>query len=428
MEITVNKCKQLKGTMAVPGDKSISHRAVMLGALAEGVTEIRNFLMGEDCLSTIKCFKAMGVEINQESEVITVHGKGLDGLQEPVEVLDCGNSGTTTRLMLGILSGQPFFSVLTGDDSLRRRPMGRVVNPLSQMGARLYGRRDNTLLPLAVQGGGLQPIHYQTPVASAQVKSAILFAGLFACGVTVVEEPTTSRDHTERMLKHFGAKIDVYDKIIAVNGLPNLTGCRVNVPGDISSAAFFMVAAAIVPGSDVTITGVGINPTRDGILEVLENMGADIEVFNKRQQSGEPVADIRVRGSELKGTVVGGDIIPRLIDEIPILAVAAARAKGKTVFQDVAELRVKETDRIATVAGELVKFGVKVEEQPDGLVVEGSDNLHGAVCNSHGDHRIAMAMAVAGLVADGETVVQETDCANVSFPGFADALKSIIVE
>lgn len=412
----------------MPGDKSISHRAVMLGALARGKTEISNYLMGEDCLSTIKCFKAMGVDISENNGVITVQGGGLQGLKEPEDVLDCGNSGTTARLLLGILAGQPFFSVLTGDQSLRRRPMGRVTTPLAQMGAGFAGRKQGTLLPLAVRGGKLKAIHYKTPVASAQLKSSILMAGLFAGGKTVVEEPVKSRDHTERMLQLFGARVEVDGCTAAVQGQPELTGQKLTVPGDISSAAFFLVAAAIVPGSDVTIEGVGLNPTRNGILEVLQNMGARIDITNRGLESGEPVGDVRVRGGMLKGTVIDGDIIPRLIDEIPVLAVAAAVAQGKTIFRDAAELRVKETDRIAAVAGELAKFGVKIEEQPDGMIIEGGKPLTGTVCTSHGDHRIGMAMAVAGLAASGKTVVQDAEIINISFPGFENVLKSIIVE
>ena len=428
MELTVKKASVLKGMLKIPGDKSISHRAVMLGALAQGKTEIHNFLTGEDCLSTVKCFQAMGIEITEKNQVICVHGKGLDGLTEPCDVLDCGNSGTTTRLLLGILAGQPFFSVLTGDSSLRSRPMDRVVKPLSEMGAVFMGRQQSRLLPLGVSGGGLKAIHYQTPVASAQVKSALLLAGLFADGQTVVEEPAPSRDHTERMLKSFGAKVEVSGRFAAVEGQPRLVGRRVVVPGDISSAAFFLVAAAIIPGSDVTLLGVGLNPGRSGIIEVLKTMGANITVFNKKIEGGEPVGDIRVQGSELKGTDVSGEIIPALIDEIPVLAVAAAAAQGKTVFSDAAELRVKETDRIAAVATELAKFGAKIEERPDGMVIEGGRPLTGTVCQSHGDHRIAMAMAVAGLAAEGQTVVKGADSVNISFPGFNDALKSIIVE
>lgn len=429
MELTINQIKQLKGETAVPGDKSISHRAVMLGALARGTTRVENFLTGEDCLSTVRCFRALGVPVEgPDNGCLTIQGVGLNGLQEPVTILDAGNSGTTTRLMLGILAGQPFCSIITGDASLSRRPMARVTTPLAGMGAKFIGRDNNNLLPLAIRGGQLKPLNYQSPVASAQVKSAILLAGLFAQGETSVTEPTISRDHTERMLKSFGADIKQEGTTVTIKGRPELKGRQVVVPGDISSAAFLMVAAAILPGSEVTIRGVGVNPTRDGLLEVLKNMGGQVELLNLRDQCGEPVADIRVKGSDLQGTEISGNLIPRLIDEIPIIAVAAACARGTTVIRDAAELKVKESNRLATVAGELTKLGAAVEELPDGLIIKGGKPLTGAVVDSHGDHRIAMAMAVAGLAARGRTVIKEAQCIPVSFPGFADALKSLAVE
>ncbi|AEF94856.1 3-phosphoshikimate 1-carboxyvinyltransferase [Desulfotomaculum nigrificans CO-1-SRB] len=429
MELTINQIKQLKGETAVPGDKSISHRAVMLGALARGTTRVENFLTGEDCLSTVRCFRALGVPVEgPDNGCLTIQGVGLNGLQEPVTILDAGNSGTTTRLMLGILAGQSFCSIITGDASLSRRPMARVTTPLAGMGAKFIGRDNNNLLPLAIRGGQLKPLNYQSPVASAQVKSAILLAGLFAQGETSVTEPTISRDHTERMLKSFGADIKQEGTTVTIKGRPELKGRQVVVPGDISSAAFLMVAAAILPGSEVTIRGVGVNPTRDGLLEVLKNMGGQVELLNLRDQCGEPVADIRVKGSDLQGTEISGNLIPRLIDEIPIIAVAAACARGTTVIRDAAELKVKESNRLATVAGELTKLGAAVEELPDGLIIKGGKPLTGAVVDSHGDHRIAMAMAVAGLAARGRTVIKEAQCIPVSFPGFADALKSLAVE
>lgn len=429
MELTINQIKQLKGETAVPGDKSISHRAVMLGALARGTTRVENFLTGEDCLSTVRCFRALGVPVEgPDNGCLTIQGVGLNGLQEPVTILDAGNSGTTTRLMLGILAGQSFCSIITGDASLSRRPMARVTTPLAGMGAQFIGRDNNNLLPLAIRGGQLKPLNYQSPVASAQVKSAILLAGLFAQGETSVTEPTISRDHTERMLKSFGADIKQEGTTVTIKGRPELKGRQVVVPGDISSAAFLMVAAAILPGSEVTIRGVGVNPTRDGLLEVLKNMGGQVELLNLRDQCGEPVADIRVKGSDLQGTEISGNLIPRLIDEIPIIAVAAACARGTTVIRDAAELKVKESNRLATVAGELTKLGAAVEELPDGLIIKGGKPLTGAVVDSHGDHRIAMAMAVAGLAARGRTVIKEAQCIPVSFPGFADALKSLAVE
>lgn len=417
----------LEGTVAVPGDKSISHRVVMLGSLAEGDTVIENFLPGEDCLSTISCFRKLGVEITgPERGKVKVRGRGLGGLAEPDDVLNVGNSGTTIRLLLGILAGQPFFSVVTGDDSLRQRPMARVTRPLARMGARILGRQGGSLAPLAVQGGCLKPIVYHSPVASAQVKSSILLAGLFADGVTTVGEPFRSRDHTERMLKYFGAKVEIAGNTVRVTGHSRLKGQRVLIPGDISSAAFLMVAAAIVPGSDLTIPGVGINHTRSGIIDVLLEMGAGIELLRQREEGGEPVADIRIRyAGKLAGVTVAGETIPRLIDEVPALAVAAAVAKGATHIKEAAELKVKESDRIATVATLLHRFGADVEELPDGLLVRGGRPLQGTTCESRGDHRIAMAAAIAGLVAKGETVVRGAECINVSFPGFADALKNI---
>ncbi|OPX90476.1 MAG: 3-phosphoshikimate 1-carboxyvinyltransferase 1 [Pelotomaculum sp. PtaB.Bin104] len=417
----------LQGTTTVPGDKSISHRAVMLGALAEGDTVIENFLPGEDCLSTISCFGKLGVEIQgPEHGRVIVRGRGLSGLSEPDDILDAGNSGTTMRLILGILSGQPFFSVVTGDRSLRQRPMARVTGPLVQMGAHIRGRQGGRLAPLAIQGGCLKPIDYGSPVASAQVKSAVLLAGLFADGVTYVSEPHRSRDHTERMLNYFGANIKVSGNTVQVTGQSRLKGQRVCVPGDISSAAFLMVAAALVPGSDLTIPGIGINPTRSGILDVLLEMGAGIELLNKREEGGEPVADVHVRyAGKLSGVTVAGETIPRLIDEVPALAVAAAAADGTTRIKDAGELKVKESDRIATVAAILRRFGAAVEELPDGLLIMGGRPLQGAICDSQGDHRIAMAAAIAGLVAKGETVIRGAECINVSFPGFAVVLKNI---
>jgi 3-phosphoshikimate 1-carboxyvinyltransferase len=415
--------------VSVPGDKSISHRAVMLGALAEGATLIENFLPGEDCLATVACFRKLGVEISWTGkDSLRIQGCGLEGLREPEEVLDAGNSGTTMRLLLGIMAGQPFFSVLNGDASLRCRPMARVTGPLVRMGARIEGRQGGNLAPLAVQGGNLKPVHYNSPVASAQVKSAVLLAGLFAGGVTSVTEPYRSRDHTERMLRHFGAKVDVSGTTVRVAGRPRLLGRKIAVPGDLSSASFLMVAAAALPGSDLTLQRVGINPARSGIIDALTGMGASIELLNPREEGGEPVAEIRVRCTgRLTGIAVGGEMIPRLIDEIPALAVAAALAGGRTEIRDAAELKVKESNRIATVAGMLASFGAVVEELPDGLLVKGGKPLRGCACRSHGDHRIALAASVAGLLAEWETIVHDAECMNVSFPGFDGLLKKILV-
>ncbi len=429
MDFRISAGKKLKGTIEVPGDKSISHRAVMIGALAKGVTKVENFLMGADCLSTIQCFKQMGVQVSVgDNNSVTVTGNGLQGLVEPENVLDVGNSGTTIRLMTGILAGQPFFSTVTGDGSIRKRPMGRVTEPLAQMGAKIWGRQGGKLAPLAIQGSQLSPIRFTSPVASAQVKSAVILAGLFAQGQNVVAEPIKSRDHTERMLQYYGADLHVNGNEVTVTGFPELTAREVYVPGDISSAAFFMVAALTVPGSELIIKNVGLNPTRDGIIEVLLKMGADIEILNKSTKSGEPMGDLLVRYSTLKGVEIGGDVIPRLIDEIPVLAVAAAAAQGETVIKDAAELKVKETNRITTVATELRKLDVQVTEMPDGMIIKGQPNLTPAQCQSYGDHRIAMAMAVAALRAQGpETLIQGWEAADVSFPNFADLLKQTLV-
>ena len=427
MDLEIKQAGFLKGTVRVPGDKSISHRAVMIGALAEGETVIENFLPGEDCLSTIACFKKLGLNIvGPGNGVVRITGNGLDGLKEPDDIMDAGNSGTTMRLLLGVLAGQPFFSVITGDSSLRRRPMARVTDPLKIMGAIIEGRKCGSYAPLALRGGALKAISYASPVASAQVKSAVLLAGLYAEGQTSVTEPHRSRDHTEIMLKYFGANLSIEGNTVAVNGRPSLTGKCVRVPGDISSAAFLITAAALLPGSDLTITGVGVNNTRSGIIEVLEMMGADIEKINPREDGGEPVADLRVRYTgRLRGISIGGEIIPRLIDDIPILAVAAALAEGKTEIRDAAELKVKESNRIATAARLLSGFGTAVEELPDGLLIRGGGSFKGCLCESQGDHRIAMAAAIAGLLAEGKTVVRGAECIDVSFPGFSEILAGL---
>ncbi|XGV86213.1 MAG: 3-phosphoshikimate 1-carboxyvinyltransferase [Limnothrix sp. BL-A-16] len=419
----------LVGRVRIPGDKSISHRALMLGALAEGETTIEGLLLGEDPRSTAACFRALGAEISDlNTDRVTVRGIGIGNLQEPIRVLDAGNSGTTLRLMLGILASHPdrFFTI-TGDDSLRSRPMGRVVKPLTMMGAQIWGRRDNTLAPLAVRGQSLKPIHYQSPIASAQVKSCILLAGLMTEGQTTVSEPALSRDHSERMLRAFGAEVIVDPETISatVVGPAKLQGQRVIVPGDISSAAFWLVAAAIVPGSDLTIENVGINPTRTGILDVLHQMGANITLENERDAAGEPVADLRVRYGPLTGCEIGGARIPRLVDEIPILAVAATVAQGKTVIRDAEELRVKESDRLAVMAAALQKMGAQVTEQPDGLEITGPVQLRGADVDSHTDHRIAMSLAIAALVAQGTTTIDRAEAAAISYPDFVPTLERL---
>ncbi|MBD1849646.1 3-phosphoshikimate 1-carboxyvinyltransferase [Cyanobacteria bacterium FACHB-502] len=416
----------LRGRIQIPGDKSISHRALMLGALASGETQIQGLLLGEDPRSTASCFRAMGATISElNTDRVTVQGIGLGQLQEPIDFLDAGNSGTTMRLMLGLLASHPgrFFTV-TGDASLRSRPMSRVIKPLQQMGAQIWYRAEG-YAPLAVQGQTLQPIHYQSPIASAQVKSCILLAGLLTEGKTTVTEPALSRDHSERMLRAFGATITVDPGTCSatVTGPAQLHGQTVIVPGDISSAAFWMVAAAIVPGSDLTIENVGVNPTRTGILEVLQAMEADVTLENQREVAGEPVADVRVRYAPLKACTIAGDVIPRLIDEIPILAVAATCASGTTLIKDAEELRVKESDRLAVMAAQLTQMGASVTELPDGLEITGQTPLTGAELDSHTDHRIAMSLAIAALIATGKTTIHRAEAAAISYPDFVPTLQ-----
>ena len=414
----------LTGTITVPGDKSVSHRAVMLGALSDGVTHVTGFLMGEDCLSTIDCFRKMGVQIEVGADHdVTVHGVGLHGLQKPSARLYTGNSGTTTRLISGILAGQPFATTLTGDASIEKRPMGRIIRPLREMGADITGV-DDKFCPLSIGPGHLHGIAYTLPVASAQLKSAILLAGLYADGPTTVIEPAPSRDHTERMLRALGCRVDTDGCRITVYPPEKLTARDVAVPADISSAAFFLVAGAIVPGSCVTIQGVGVNPTRDGVLEVLRSMGADITLSNLRDD-GEPICDIPARASALHGTEIGGALIPRLIDALPVLAVAAACAQGETVIRDAAELKVKESNRIAAMVTELTRAGADVTETDDGMVIRGGRPLHGAAFQTYHDHRIAMSMAVCALVCQGESEIADDGVVAISYPDFFDALRRL---
>ncbi len=428
LTICSDSAPAIRGEIRVPGDKSISHRALMLGAIAEGETQIAGLLLGEDPLSTAACFRAMGAVISElNSQQVTVRGIGLGQLQEPVTVLDAGNSGTTMRLMLGLLASQPrrFFTV-TGDASLRSRPMKRVIQPLQQMGAEIWCRSGG-YAPLAVQGKALKPIHFQSPIASAQVKSCILLAGLLTAGSTTVTEPALSRDHSERMLRAFGADLttDPETYSVTVTGGATLRGQRVIVPGDISSAAFWLVAGSILPDSELLIQNVGVNPTRTGILEALALMEADITLENHRLVTGEPVADLRVRSSSLKACEIAGDLIPRLIDEIPILAVAATQATGKTVIRDAAELRVKESDRLAVMAQQLNRMGAQVNELPDGLEIIGGTALQGAEVDSDTDHRIAMSLAIAALKASGSTVIGRAEAAAVSYPDFVTTLQQL---
>lgn len=427
MEVTVRQARSFRGTTRVPGDKSISHRAVLFGAIAEGETVIDNFLSAADCLATIRCVRALGVPVEGPHKGrVRVMGKGLRGLREPEDVLDAGNSGTTARLLLGVLAGQPFFAAVTGDASLRRRPMRRVTDPLRRMGATILGRGEAGYVPLAIRGSSrLRPLQYTSPVASAQVKTAVLLAGLYAEGYTSVTEPARSRDHTERMLREFGAEISVKGLTVAVKGQTALKGRAVAVPGDLSSAAFLIAAGCILPDAEVTITDVGLNPSRTGIIEVLRRMGASVEILSAGEKNGEPVGNIRAKTSRLVGTTVEGDIVPRLIDEIPILAVVAALAEGRTVIRGAEELRVKESDRLQAMATELTRLGAHLAETPDGLVIEGRPALQGATVSSHGDHRIAMALAIAGLAARGSTTIREAECVDISFPGFFQILDSL---
>lgn len=414
--MVIQKMKKAVGQIKVPGDKSISHRAVMLGSLANGVTEISGFLKGADCLSTIDCFRKMGIDIDINGENVTVHGNGLRGLKKPDEMLYTGNSGTTTRLLCGILAGQNFDTSITGDASIQKRPMGRVVQPLSMMGAKI----ENEYCPLYITGTKLHGIDYKMPVASAQVKTAIILAGLYADGETVIHEIEKSRDHTELMLSAMGADLTVDNLDITVKPTNDLTAVNVDVPGDISSAAFFLVLGAIMPNSQITVTNVGINPTRTGIIDVLKDMGADITLENVHTSAGETVANITVRSSSLKGTTVGGDIIPRLIDELPIIAVAAVFADGQTVIKDAQELKVKETNRIRAVVDEFNKCGIDITETDDGMIINGGKSIHGADFKTYGDHRMAMSLTVLAQLADSESTLDDSDCACVSYPTFFD--------
>jgi 3-phosphoshikimate 1-carboxyvinyltransferase len=411
--------------MAVPGDKSISHRSIMLGAIAKGITKVRGFLRGEDNLSTMHAFRAMGVAINDDGETIQITGRGLYGLNEPGDVLDCGNSGTTIRLITGLLSGQSFFSVVTGDQYLRKRPMKRIVEPLSLMGAQIYGRNIGTLAPLAINGTTLKGIDYKSPVSSAQIKSSLMLAGLYADGETSVSEPSLSRDHSERMFSLFGASLVRNDNRVTVRGGFELTAQEVTVPGDLSSASFFIVAALITPNSELLIKNVGINTSRTGIIDILREMGGDIQLLDPREVSCEPVADILVRSSLLKGISISGSVVPRAIDEFPAICVAAARAEGVTVIRDARELRVKETDRITAMAGNLRKLGITVTETKDGMDITGSERLLGGTVDSFGDHRIAMSMSVAALAASAEITVTDIACIATSFPDFFPLLEKV---
>lgn len=421
----LSKVNSLAGSVEIPGDKSISHRAVMFGAIADGKTEITNFLMGADCLSTVSCFQKMGVSINVQEDLVTVEGNGLNGLKEPSEILDVGNSGTTTRLMMGILAGTPFHSCIIGDESIARRPMSRVTKPLKLMGADIDGRENGQFTPLSIRGGHLKGINYDSPVASAQVKSAILLAGLQTNHEeTTVTEPHKSRDHTERMLRAFGVEVLEDEKSATIIGGQQLKATNIFVPGDISSAAFFLVAGAIVPNSEIILKNVGINPTRTGILDVLNMMGASIEIIEHSTQTFEPIADIVIKSSSLKGTTISGELIPKLIDEIPVIALLATQAEGETIIKDASELKVKETNRIDTVVGELSKLGASIKATDDGMIISGKTTLTGnATVSSHGDHRIGMMLAIASCITQEPIYLQGADAIDVSYPSFFDHLR-----
>jgi len=416
MDVEVKKKNSLKGVISVPGDKSISHRAVMIGSIAEGLTEVENFLVAKDTLSTVECMRKLGVDIKLEGNRVKVYGKGLY-LSKSSEVLDVENSGTTIRLLMGILAGQEFETILTGDDSIKRRPMGRVIVPLTLMGAKIEAREGN-FAPVKIRGGKLRGIEYKMPIASAQVKSSIMLASLYAEGRTVIEEPALSRNHTELMLQNFGARIEIDGKKIFCYPGSKLKGQKIIVPGDISSAAYFIVAANLLPNSDMVIKDVNVNPTRTGIIDVLKDMGGNVELINERYVNNEKIADIVVKSSKLKGIEIGGDLIPKLIDEIPVIAVAAVFAEGTTVIKNAEELKIKESNRIKSMTSELSKMGAKIFETEDGMIIEGTGFLRGAEVESYNDHRVAMSLWIAGLLAEGRTIIKKAECVGVSYPDF----------
>lgn len=422
----LQQAKKLTGEITIPGDKSISHRAVMFGSLARGTTRVTHFLQGADCLSTISCFRKLGIEIENTPEEILIHGKGLHGLSAPTEILDVGNSGTTTRLISGILAAQNFPVTLTGDASICKRPMKRIITPLSMMGAKITSKNGNDCAPLLIEGTKLTGIHYDSPVASAQVKSAILLAGLYADGPTSVTEPFLSRNHTELMLRAFGADVKSKGNTAYICPDPSLEALEINVPGDISSAAYFIAAGLLVPNSELLIKNVGINPTRDGIIKVALEMGGNITILNERTDGGELTADLLVKSSSLHGITIEGEIIPTLIDEIPVIAVMAAAAEGKTIIKDAAELKVKESDRIAIVTENLLHMGCDITPTDDGMIILGGKPLHGGELNSYLDHRIAMSFAIAALIAESETHMKDAECVNISYPTFYEDLRNLI--
>lgn len=423
--MVLKKVSSLKGEIEVPGDKSISHRGIMLGSLAEGTTEIRNFLQGADCLSTISCFQSMGVHIENKGNTVMIKGNGLAGLRKPERTLDVGNSGTTMRLISGILAGQNFDVTITGDSSIQRRPMGRIISPLTKMGASISSAKKNDCAPLQIKGMPLKGVHYDSPVSSAQVKSSILLAGLYAEGTTSITEPNLSRNHTELMLRYFGVPIFSEGNNVTMERAVGLSGRKIIVPGDISSAAYFIAAGLIVPNSEIVIKNVGINPTRDGMITVCKEMGGNITLENIRNLSGEMVADIYVRSSELTGITIGGNIIPTLIDELPIIAVLGCFAKNQTIICDASELKVKESNRIDTMVDNLSAMGADIVATEDGMIIHGGKPLHGATIESKLDHRIAMSFAIAGIMAEGETKILGSECVDISYPSFYKDLSSL---
>lgn len=427
IKLKPNKSR-LTGKIKVPGDKSISHRSVMFGSIAEGKTIITNFLPGEDCLSTISCFRKLGVKIEEKENEIHIYGNGFKGLREPSDILDVGNSGTTIRLLMGILAGVKMHACLVGDDSIGKRPMTRVTKPLKEMGADIDGRKEGEYIPISIRGGALKGMRYELPVASAQVKSALLFAGLQATGETTIIEPAKTRNHTEMMIQRFGGSIEIDDKVISVKGGQRLSGTNIEVPGDISSAAFFLVAGSIVPNSEIKLKSVGLNPTRTGIIEVLQSMGADLTINEDSETNFEPIGELVIKSSSLKGIVIEGDLIPRLIDEIPIIALLATQAEGTTIIRNAEELKVKETNRIDTVVNELSKLGAKIEATADGMIIYGGTSLTGGLVSSHGDHRIGMMLAIASLISDGEIELEDPDAISVSYPDFFVDLNNLLDE
>lgn len=427
MELVLEKINKIKGNIFVPGDKSISHRSLILGSISRGETRVYNLLNSLDCLRTLECMQSLGVKIElDEDNSVNIKGKGLYGLQEPKAILDVGNSGTTIRLLAGLLSGQNFYSVLNGDNSIRKRPMKRVVQPLRLMGADIWGREDGHFAPLSIKGSKLNSFQYTLPVASAQVKSALLLAGLYATGKTAISEPLSTRDHTERMLETMQADIKISPPEVKIKGGIELRSTDIFIPGDISSAAYFIAAASILRDSQIIIKQVGVNPTRTGIFEILKKMGTKIDILDYQIKSNEPRADLKIEYSELKGIEIKEEMVPLLIDELPLIAVVATQAQGKTVVSGARELRVKESDRIKAIVSELKKMGADIEEEEDGFIINGPTRLQGAVCESYNDHRIAMSLAVAALLAEGKTVIRNSECIDISFPGFEKTLQNLI--